>query len=97
MYYDVTEAKYLEGYRLKIDFENGKSGMVDFQKYIEQGGIFAKLAEPEYFRKFSINLDLGVITWGNEVDIAPEVLYAEATGEPLPAWMETETKIKKTA
>jgi hypothetical protein len=38
-----------------------------------------------------------VITWGNEVDLAPEVLYAEATGEPLPAWMETEAEIKQTA
>jgi hypothetical protein len=97
MYYDVTAVKYVEDYRLEITFANGRSGVVDFRTYIEKGGVFAPLAEPEYFRGFSINRDLGVITWGNEVDLAPEVLYAEATGEPLPAWMETEAEIKQTA
>jgi len=29
-----------------------------------------------------------VLTWGDEeVDIAPETLYAEATNTPLPEWM----------
>ena len=45
----------------------------------------------EFFRKFSVNEELGVLTWENEVDIAPETLYAEATGEPLPQWMTNET------
>ncbi len=97
MYYDVTAVKYVEDYRLEITFANGRSGVVDFRNYIKKGGVFAQLAEPGFFRKVSINRDLGVITWGNKVDLAPEVLYAEATGEPLPAWMETEAEIKKTA
>ena len=97
MYYDVTEVKYAGDYRLEITFENGKSGTVDFRKYIEKGGVFSPLAEPEYFRKFSINRELGVITWGNEVDLAPETLYTEATQEPLPGWMTPEAEAKKTA
>lgn len=99
MYYDVKEAKYVGDYRLQITFENGKSGTVDFRKYIERGGVFSRLAEPEYFREFSINRELGVITWSNEVDLAPETLYAEATQEPLPGWMGAgaEAEVKKTA
>ncbi len=31
---------------------------------------------------------VGTILWGREIDIAPETLYAEATGSPLPEWME---------
>jgi hypothetical protein len=97
MYYDVTAAKYLGDYRLEIIFENGKSGMVDFRKLIERGGVFAALEDPDYFRQFEINRELGVITWGNQVDIAPETLYHEATGESLPGWMTPEPEIKKTA
>ena len=97
MYYDVTDAKFAGDYRLEITFENGKSGVVDFRKYVEKGGVFARLAEPEYFQKFTVNRELGVITWQNEVDVAPEVLYAEVTGEPLPGWMAPESDVRKTA
>jgi hypothetical protein len=84
MDYDVNQARYLGGYRLEITFKNGKSGIVDFEKFIRKGGIFARLAKLDYFKQFDINRELGVITWGNEVDIAPETLYTEATKEPFP-------------
>lgn len=37
-----------------------------------------------------MNKELGVLTWGDEVDVAPETLYAEATRSGLPAWMDPE-------
>lgn len=90
MNYDVTAAEHLEGYRICLTFENGKTGVVDFQSYAERGGLFAKLKNPDYFKSFTVNSDLGTITWGDELDVAPDTLYAKATGEPLPDWMETE-------
>ena len=85
MYYSVISAKYLDGYRLALDFADGKSGIVDFQKYISEGGVFARLADLNFFKRFSINPDFGVVCWGNEVDVAPETLYYEATGIPSAA------------
>ena len=49
--------------------------------------MFEQFRDLEFFRSFSINKELGVLTWGDEIDIAPETLYAEATGTDLPAWM----------
>jgi hypothetical protein len=86
--YDVVSAKYKEDYKIEICFENGKSGVVDFKRFIDEGGIFTQLKDLENFRNYEINKELGVITWNKEVDIAPETLYSEATGEPLPEWME---------
>lgn len=40
----------------------------------------------EIFKNFKINDELGIITWENEIDIAPERLYCEATGSKPPAW-----------
>jgi hypothetical protein len=97
MYYDVIEAIYVEDYKLHLTFENGRSGVVDFLKYIQKGGIFAPLKDLDFFIQFTINHDLGIVTWGDTVDIAPEILYAEATQEPLPSWMLDSEKIKKTA
>ena len=96
MYYDVVSAEYLEAYKLKIWFADVKSGVVDFTHYIKKGGIFAKLTELENFKQFSVNQELGAITWYGEIDIAPETLYSEATQEPLPQWME-KAGLKRTA
>jgi hypothetical protein len=38
----------------------------------------------------SMNEELGALTWANEVDVAPETLYAEATGSGLSSWMESD-------
>ena len=97
MYCDIISATYKEDYKLEIFFENGKFGMVDFKKYIEKGGVFKKLEDLEYFRKFAVNHELGVITWNNEVDLAPETIYSEATKEPLPHWVEKASGLKKSA
>ncbi len=97
MYYDVIAARYVEDYKLHLTFENGKSGLVDFLKYIQKGGVFAPLENLDSFKKFTINKELGVITWEETVDVAPEVLYAEATREPLPHWMSEAEEVKRTA
>jgi len=90
MYSDVTEVRYLEGYKLEIVFESGKRGIVDFQGYIKKGGVFNRFSDMEYFKQVQINKELGVLCWPDGVDVAPETLYSEATGEPLPSWMRTE-------
>ncbi len=86
---DVISANYKGGYRIEVTFEDGVSGIVDFLKYLSKGGVFEKFNDMEFFKNFRINEELGVLTWGDEVDIAPETLYAEATNSPLPDWMET--------
>jgi hypothetical protein len=84
---DVVTAQHKDGYRIELTFENGRRGIVDFSKYLSRGGVYERLRDPEFFRSFKVNEELGVLTWGDEVDIAPETLYSEATGEPLPDWM----------
>jgi hypothetical protein len=42
-----------------------------------------------------VNSELGVLSWGDEVDVAPETLYAEATGTSLPDWMKEDDVSKK--
>jgi hypothetical protein len=87
---DVISAHYKGGYRIEVTFEDGATGVIDFSKYLSKGGVFEKFKDIEFFKKFEINKELGVLTWGDEVDIAPETLYAEATNSPLPDWMESE-------
>ena len=85
---DVISASYIGGYKIEVTFEDGASGIVDFEKYLEKGGVFNKFKDIDFFKKFSINEELGVLVWGDEIDIAPETLYAEATKSPLPDWVD---------
>ena len=87
MRHDVVSAVYQGGYRLELEFDDGRRGTVDFSKYLGRSGVFKRFRDLEFFRNFKINKELGVLTWGDEIDVAPETLYAKATGNPLPAWM----------
>jgi hypothetical protein len=75
MLYDVVKADYLEDYKLKVMFENGHCGIVDFSTYPQKGGVFAKFSDLSFFKKFSVSESLGTIVWNGEIDIAPETLY----------------------
>ena len=86
---DLIAATYRGDYRIELEFEDGQRGVVDFRKYVERGGVFERLKDVEFFRGFSVNGELGTLTWADEIDIAPETLYAEATGSALPDWMES--------
>jgi hypothetical protein len=86
MIHDVVTALYREGYKIAVVFDDGKKGVIDFTKYLRRGGVFKRFKDLDFFRSFAINKELGILTWQNEIDIAPETLYAEATGTPLPDW-----------
>ncbi|MCL5282270.1 MAG: DUF2442 domain-containing protein [Planctomycetes bacterium] len=88
MYHDVVSVKCLDDFRLELTFDNGEAGVLDCTPMIAKGGVFARLRDPEVFRRAKVNEELGVVTWDDEVDIAPETAYSLATGSPLPEWME---------
>lgn len=90
MIHDVVSASYKGAYQIEVVFDDGRRGTVDFSAYAKRGGVFARFRDMDFFRDFKINEELGVLTWGEDLDIAPETLYAEATGDPLPGWMREE-------
>jgi hypothetical protein len=92
MIHDLISASYKGEYIIEVRFDDGKGGMVYFSGYLEKGGIFNRFKDIEFFKQFKINEELGVLSWQNEIDIAPETLYAEATQTPLPKWMESKRK-----
>ncbi len=73
---DVVEAKHVSEYRIWLRFEDGSAGEVDLGSELE-GPIFEPLRNPEYFRRVSVNRDLGTIAWPNGADFAPEFLYSK--------------------
>ncbi len=69
----VVEAEYIKDYTIKLKFNDGTVKIVDLESYAERGGIFSRLKDKEFFKKFFI--DLNTLSWPNGADIAPERLY----------------------
>lgn len=85
MILDVISVRHLRDYELELEFEDSAKGNVDFSQYRSRVGVFCKFNDMEYFKNFSIDKELGVISWENGVDIAPETLYSKAVGKAIVA------------
>jgi uncharacterized protein DUF2442 len=66
--------QFLGGYRLRLSFDDGACGEIDFSDE-DWGGVFTPLADPEFFKRAELDEELGTIVWPNGADIAPETLY----------------------
>jgi hypothetical protein len=45
--------------------------------------VFSNFQDIDFFKKVFINMELGVLTWPGDIDIAPETVYTKVTGKPL--------------
>jgi hypothetical protein len=84
----ITNVAPLSGYRIAVYFFDGITGVVHMKTRIKspKAGMFASLRDPAIFNQ--VRVELGVVTWPGEVDLAPATMYAElaAHGEwHLPA------------
>ena len=68
----VVKARYVEGYKIEFQFNDGKIKTIDFSNEI-YGEVFEPLKNLEYFKKFSLNPF--TIEWENGADFAPEYLH----------------------
>jgi len=76
----VTDMQLLDDRALKVRFVDGVEGVVRFGPGFFRG-VFAHLIEPARFAEASI--DMGVVTWPGELDLAPDRMHRDivANGE----------------
>lgn len=73
----LTEANYLEGYKVEVAFNNGRNGVVDLSDTLN-GPVFEPLKDLSLFSKLKLDEELETIVWPNGADLAPEFLYFQA-------------------
>ena len=79
----VIEVQVTGPHRLRLRFDDGNSGEVDFADR-RWRGVFEPLADPAYFARVRLEPGAETISWPNGADIAPETLYERAIGYAVP-------------
>ena len=72
----VVAARYESGHRIRVEFSDGRSGLVDLEDDL-WGPVFEPLRDTEAFRRFTVSKEFGTIVWENGADLAPEHLHAK--------------------
>lgn len=78
----ITNVIPLDGYKLRLKFSDGSSGIADVSD-IPHTGVFAPWADKEFFRLVSIDKESGTLLWPGEIDLDPYVLYARSNGKRI--------------
>ena len=71
---EVTSAEHVGGYKVRLRFNNGESGVVDLEGAL-WGPVFEPLRDPLAFARLSVSEVLHTVCWDNGADFAPEFLY----------------------
>jgi hypothetical protein len=79
---DVSDVEVIGDFRLRLTFEDGTVGDVDFAGRVWRG-VFEPLADPAYFARVRVDPEAGTIAWPDGVDMAPETLYEQARRNPV--------------
>jgi hypothetical protein len=71
----ISEADYIEDYKIHVTFNSGESGIIDLKEVIcnDKRPVFRELSDIAMFRLFKVDFD--TIVWKNGLDLAPEFLY----------------------
>ena len=72
----IVEAIPLEGYRLKIRFNDGVEGIYAVEPE-RRGGVFHKLLPSSVFNAVSVNPDFGCVEWPGGVDLCPSSMHED--------------------
>lgn len=70
----VVDVQVIAELSLQVRFADGVQGPVKFEP-THLTGIFEVLKDPDFFHQ--VRLEIGVVTWPGELDLAPDAMYEE--------------------
>ena len=70
----IIEAKYLQDYKVRVVFNDGKEGVADLFDAL-RGPVFDPLKDKKLFAQLYVDKEMETIAWPNGADFAPEYIY----------------------
>ncbi len=90
--HEIVKAVPLEGFRIRLSFDDGTEGEIDVAKLTDFKGVFAALRDPNQFRRVQVHQEFGTVCWESGADLDPDNLYSLVTGRPVELRKDTATK-----
>ncbi len=78
----IISVTVLDGYKLKVKFDDGIEGVADLS-HLAGKGVFTKFNDPLYFKQVRIDPETDTLAWPDNLDICPDSLYEEITGRKI--------------
>lgn len=79
----VKHVQVLEGFRLSLAFDDGRTGTVDLS-HLAGKGVFTLWLDRKAFESVGIGPS-GALVWADRIDLCPDALYLKATGQEVAA------------
>ena len=73
MFTEVIKAEYIDGYRIKLWFNNNVTKVVDLKSSLK-GIVLEPLKDLDFFKRFAVKYN--TVEWANGADFAPEFLLS---------------------
>jgi len=77
MFLHITNARYLEDYKVEVSFNNGRKSIADLADALK-GTMFEPLKNKSVFSHLVVDKELDTLVWSNGADLAPEYIYFQA-------------------
>jgi len=77
MFLHITDARYIEDYKIEVTFNDGRKGVADLYDALKVP-VFEPLKNKSLFSAFELDEELETVVWPNGADFAPEYLYFKA-------------------
>jgi len=75
----IIHVSVLKDYQLKLEFADGKKGIVDLSHLVGKG-VFALWDDYNKFKMVKIGSS-GELMWDDQIDICPDSLYLQMTNQ----------------
>src|SRR5262245_11980347 len=92
----VVAVAHVGAHRLRLRFEDGVEGVLDFSKLLKfRGELVAPLRDPVYFAKAFVHPEARVVTWPNGMDVDNLVLYSKVTRRSIRSLLDDPPPIRR--
>ncbi len=75
----IVSIEVLENQRVRLRFDDGVEGVVDFSGKARTG-VYAAWRDYEFFRRARIG-ECGELIWNDQLDFCPDALWRQITGK----------------
>jgi hypothetical protein len=83
MLHEIRSVTLHAATHLRLTYADGSTVEIDFAPLIQQGGVYASLADPAFFAQVCIGAGGRFIEWPNGLDFCADALWRQGHGIAL--------------